>query len=226
MKKQTFLIAGLLVVFFGCVKEDSENVNQDSIYTIYELFYNAAEDVTTARAVFRFGGPGGTLLDLTEPAATTFNGDELVYKPISGFHEKEYAGLTTSGTFAYTDLDNNSFTNATATIDAIDYPAVFDTIDATNAYTFAWTGNPVAANETVTLTINGSQQNNIENFPIVAEGANELILEADKLQNLGEGDATCLLTRVHNRADVDEGTSKGGRMAVWYTAETTVFISN
>ena len=225
MRKDLFFTLFTLLLFWACAKEESQNVNQDSIYTIYELFYNKSMDKTTARAVFRFGGAGGTLLDLNEPAVSTFNSDELLYNQVSGFHTKEYSGLTVSGTFVYTDLDNNTFTNETATIDPINFPAV-DTISAGSAFTFEWDGNPLGEDETVTLTINGTQQGNVEIFATSSVGATEIVLEADKLQNLGIGDAECELIRIENQNSVDEGTSTGGRMAVWYTDSKTIYIDN
>ena len=223
--RNTLLAATLLMILVSCAKEKSENVNQDSIYTIYELFYNADTDKTIARAIFRFGGPTGTLLELNAPASSTFNGDALSWAPVSGFHKKEYAGFTSSGTFVYTDLDANTFTNSTATIDTIAFPAV-DTISAGSAFTFTWTGNPLIAGETVTLTINGPTAGNVEIFSVSTVGATEIVLSKDRLDNLGIGDGTMSLTRVFNRATVDEGTSTGGRMAVWYTVGKSVYIDN
>ena len=223
MKTYLLFLISLPVLVISCVKEESENVNQDSIYTIYELFYNQNQDKTTAQATFRFGGPGGTLLNLSDPAVSTFNNDELNYNQLLGVHNREYTGLTTSGTFRYTDLDNNQFTNATATIIPIDFPTV-DTIDAANAFSFQWSGSAIAAGETVSLTIDGTQQNNFEIFSSSSIGATQLVLPANRLQKLGAGNATCTFIRAHNRADVDEGTSKGGRMAVWYTVTRTIHI--
>lgn len=225
MKWPIFLLFACVLVLTSCVKEDSKNVEQDSIYTIYELFYNQNADRTTAQATFRFGGPGGTLLKLSSPAISTFDNDELNYNQVLGFHQREYAGLKNAGTFTYTDLNNDQFTNATATIIPLDFPDV-DTIDAGSSFTFIWTGAPIAEGETVSLTMDGTQQNNFEIVASSAIGDPELILPASKLQKLGQGNATCTLIRTHNRATVDEGTSKGGRMAVWYTVTKTIYIKS
>ncbi len=225
MKRDLFLTLVVMSLFWACAKEESQNVNQDSIYTIYELFYKKSDDKTTARSIFRFGGVGGTLLDLNEPAVSTFNGDELLYNQLSGFHVKEYSGLISSGTFVYKDLDNNTFTNETSTIDPIRFLPI-DTISSGAAYTFEWDGNPIGDDETVSLTINGTQQNNVEIFLSVTQGASQIILEANRLQNLGIGNATCELSRINNQSSVDEGTSTGGRMAVWYTDSRTIYIDN
>ncbi len=223
MEKYTFLFACISLLLASCAKEESSNVNQDSVYSIYELFYNQELGKTTARATFRFGGPTGTLLDLSEPAVSIFDGDELLYNALTGVHKKEYSGLTPSGTFTYTDLDGNTFTNTTVEIDSIRFPAI-DTINSEAAFTFSWVGNPLAEGETVNLTIDGAQQNNFEIFSTSLEGATELVLPVNKLRRLGIGNANCVLQRIHNRLDVDEGTSTGGRMAVWYTTATKTIL--
>ncbi|MCF8373412.1 MAG: hypothetical protein K9H64_17470 [Bacteroidales bacterium] len=225
MKRNLLLFGSLLVLLSSCAKEDSENVNQDSIYSIYELFYDVSTDKTIARATFRFGGPTGTLLELNTPAISTFNGDELLYNAVTGVHKKEYAGFTTSGTFVYTDHDNNTFTNTTPTINSIAFP-VLDTISSAGAFTFAWVGDPIAANETVTLTIDGIQQGNFEIFASSVQGVSELVLAANRIQNLGIGNATCTLMRAYNKTTIDQGTSEGGRMAVWYSTTNTIYIGN
>lgn len=225
MKKIAFLIVVCTTLFSSCAKEVSENVAQDSIYTVYELFFNKNTDITTARATFRFGGPSGTLLDLTDPANCTFNGDELLYNKILGSHNKDYAGFVSSGTFKYLDLDDNTLTNTTPIIETIDFPTK-DTIKADNPCLFMWIGSPLGKDESVSLIIDGTEQNNFELFGTVVEGATEIALSSEKLKRLGHGVATCTLTREYNKFSIDEGTSKGGRMAVWYTLEKNVFVMN
>ena len=223
MKKLAILLGSAMVLFASCAKEDSANVDQDSIYQIYTLTYKAKEAKTTAKATFRFGGATGTLLELKDPASATFNADALLYAGLTGEHKREYAGLVKSGTFAYTNTDGKTYTNATRTMDTIDFPNV-DTIDASSPFDFVWIGNPLSTGETISLTIDGTQQQNFEIFSTVVPAKTNLILGIDKLQKVGHGLATCTLRREHNRLTVDEGTSKGGRMAVVYTTEKQIFI--
>ncbi len=225
MKNNLLLLGSCAILLSSCAKEESSNVNQDSIYTIYELFYNDGTDKTTARATFRFGGATGTLLDLNDPSISTFNGDELLYVAATGVHKKEYTGFTNTGTFVYTDLDNNTFTNTVPAISTISYSAV-DTISSAGSFTFTWTGDPIQANESISLTIDGTMQSNFEVFTNAVEGSTEIVLAANKLQNLGIGNATYSLIRAYNSSTVDEGTSTGGRVAVWYTSTGALYIDN
>ena len=108
------LILVLALAATGCgTSEDSDDVNQARIYTDYELFYNANEDVTHAIARFRFGGPFGTILELTgsSGAGVTFDGQPLAYSGLWGGHHREYAGNRTAGTFRYTNTEGEVFVN-------------------------------------------------------------------------------------------------------------------
>ena len=64
------------ILFMACPIEDSADVNQDKIYTDYEVFYNSNTDKTQVLARFRFGGATGTLLELNEPAEVYFDEDK------------------------------------------------------------------------------------------------------------------------------------------------------
>ena len=223
MNYRTFTISIAILFLAGCQKDDSENVNQDSIYSIYELFYNENDDVTKAQATFRFGGPGGTLLDLSEPAFVTFENDELFYRPFSGVHNQEYPGFVETGDFYYQDLDGNGFTNSVPEIVSIGFGDL-DTLSMSESYTFEWEGEPIAENELISLTIDGTQQQNFELFTSTGVGSDNMVLSQSRIDNLGLGIATATLVRSHNLGTVDQGTSEGGRRAVWYTVEKIIYI--
>lgn len=223
MKYLTLLSLSMLLLMFAC-KEEDNTINQDSIFTIYELSYDVDNDITTAKATFRKGSAAGPLIELVTNTVT-FDGEILVYNTLLGAHVKEFTGFKTSGTFVYTDLDENVFTNTTPTIHTVDFPAV-DTISNAAAFTFAWQGDAVKANETMYLTMDGTAQNNFEIFSTSAVGATDMNLSAEKLQNLGLGDATCTIKRAYNKYSVDQGTSTGGRMSVWYTVSKNINITN
>lgn len=224
MKKIVYILI-IIMAIFGCAKESSENVNQDSIYSIYELFYNKTTDKTTAKATYRLGGFTGTMLELNTPAYCTFNNDTLLYNSVSGMHVLEYAGRVDSGVYVYQDLDNNVFTNHASAIDTIAFSDI-DTINTANAFTFEWIGEPVKENETITLTIDGTQQNNFEVFTNITQNSSSMVLAANRLQNLGEGIATCTLQRLYTNMSIEEGTSKGGRMAISYSLKKSIYIKN
>ena len=224
MKRALIITLGAAAIVASCAKDNSANVNQDSIYTIYEIMYDENTDVTTMQATFRFGGATGTLLELDAPAGCTFDGTELLWNAVLGTHRADNAGLTASGTFVYTDLDDNVFTNTVGTIDSIGFQPTLDTISMGGAYNFDWTGNAVGENETITVTIDGDSGGNVEIFTTILEGGTDLTLSADKLNNLGVGDATNYLRRGYNVSSVTEGTAEKGRVHVHYDIKKTIYI--
>ncbi len=218
MKKILFLgilTLSLPLAFTSCQKEDSSDVNQDKIYTVYELFYNANTDKTVAIARFRFGTPTGTLLEVTDPAAITFNGDALPYSLAYSGHAKEYAGLVTSGTFEYTNTEGTVFTNSTPTMTTFDYPAGFDTIVKSQANTLAWTGDPLSANERANFFIGTWTWGQDALFFATGDGATDIVMGINQLSNLAEGTSTGYLDRV-NEVAISQGTSEGGLIRTRY----------
>lgn len=211
----TFIIGlGLLLLNSRCAKENSSDVNQDRIYASYELFYNANEDKTYARASFRFGNPTGTLLELTAPSEVRFNNDLLSFKPALAYYEKEYAGLINTGSFTWTDTDGNSFTNS-IDMHAIDYPAILDTINRNAAFEMFWQGDSLQASEVVYLTINGVLEGDAQIFTQSNVNSKSIILAMNKLQLLGEGNGHLWLDRSYSPA-LQQKTSAGGAITSKY----------
>ncbi len=199
----------LPLAFVSCQTEDSSDVNQDKIYVVYELFYNANTDKTVAICRLRFGGPTGTLLELTDPANVTFNGDVLPYSIAYTGHAKEYAGKVESGTFLYTNVDGDVFTNATPTMDTIAHPAAFDTLDKSSAYTYTWQGNALGASERVNLFIGSWTWGQDALFSAAGTGSTNIVMGITQMANLAVGSSTVYVDR-KNETTISEGTSEGG----------------
>lgn len=218
MKKLLYLAAlafTLPFMFTACQKEDSSDVNQDKIYTVYELFYNKNSDKTVAIARLHFGSPTGTLLEANSPASVKFNGDVLPYNALYSGHAKEYAGKLTSGTFVYTDLDNNTFTNSTPFMDSIAFPSGFDTIVKSQANTLTWVGNPLNSTERANLFVGTWTWGQDAAMFAFGNGATDIVMGVNQLSNLAEGSATCYLDRV-NEVTISQGTSEGGVIRTRY----------
>ena len=212
-----FTLFATVFLLTSCLKENSSDVNQDRIYTDYELFYNSNTDKTTAIARFRFGNVGGTLLQLDSTANVTFDGEVLAYNAILGAHAKDYAGLKTTGTFVYTNINGETFMNTVPDMVQVDYPADFDTLNRAEAYTFEWVGTALEASHGVTLTVNDSQLASAQVFATVEPNATSMILGINQLGNLSVGPATCHLDR-NILVPATEVTSAGGTIAAKYRA--------
>lgn len=197
----------------GCT-EDSSTVDQDRIYTIYEVFYDTNENQTYAKATFRFGNALGTLLRLSDGADVTFNGDPLLYNP-AGFYELKLSGFVNGGTFEYTDLDGETYTNSVSGIRPIAFPASAITLSKATNNDLVWVGDPLGpngpSNENVGLLVG------TELFLALELNATKMIVNPTRLQRLNNGPAIAVLDRYFIR-ELAEKTSAGGSITGKYRA--------
>lgn len=217
MKKLLFAIIGAGLLLGSCDKEDSSDVNQQKIWTSYEVFYNQNDDKTHAIARFRFGGPTGTLLELTDStsANVTYNGTEMPYSNIWGGHHLEFAGSQTPGTFVYTNNDGDVYTNSVPAGNTIAYEAGFDTITKGSAQTFTWNGTALAADEKVAVFVGSWTWGEDALFYTEDDGATSLVMGVTQMQNLALGTSTVYMDR-KTEVDLAEGTPEGGKITYTY----------
>ncbi|MFN0037342.1 MAG: hypothetical protein ACKVUS_19970 [Saprospiraceae bacterium] len=217
--RYTLFILSLFSILLAssCQRESSADVNQDRIFTHYELFYNADEDITYARAWFRFGSITGTQLELASPSEVAFEGDKLSFNKVLAFYEKKYAGLKPSGTFRWEDTEAKVFEN-TVDIQAIDFGAMPDSIARTAALTIPWTGDALGADEAVGTWINGENEGDAQAAITIETGATALIVPLDKISKVGAGPGKIYLERRFSPALL-EVTGAGGYGAGVYRAK-------
>lgn len=200
-----------LVLFTNCKRENSVDVNQDRIYTDYELFYNSNTDVTWVVARFRFGNATGTHLELSNDAFVLFNNDTLPYNFFYTGHFKEYAGRLTSGTFTYHDNDGNVFVNDVLAYDTIQFTPGFDTIIKGQSNEITWVGKALQPNERVGVFV-GSWTWGEDALAIQGnDGAQSVILNANQTNNIATGPSTVYMDRIIE-VDPVEAPSAGGRL--------------
>lgn len=210
-------LAGMMAMLFtGCLREDSENVNQDRIWAHYELYYNANEDITYARATFRFGHAAGTRLELTEPSEVRFNGTPIPFRPALAYYERAINGYIPEGTFDFTDIDGNTYTND-AEIREVHHPEEITTISLSQASAYPWVGDAVSSRENVTLIITSSDNVNAETFSTSAIGATELVLPLTQLEKLTPGVGNAVMDRRYT-PEISQATSAGGAITGRYRA--------
>jgi hypothetical protein len=219
MRYTHFIVAFVLITMASsCQRESSADVNQDRIFTHYELFYNANEDITYARAWFRFGSITGTQLELAAPSEVSFNGDKLAFNGLLAFYEKTYAGLTSTGTFRWEDTEGKVFEN-TVTINPIDFGAMPDSVARNAAFTIPWTGAALGQNEVVGVWINGENEGDAQAAVTIETGATALIVPANKMSKVGAGPGKIYLDRRYSPALL-ETPGAGGYGAGIYRAKT------
>lgn len=213
MKKITSLlfimviVAGYVSLFTACKSEPSSDVNQDKIYTEYELYYDGNADKTYARASFKFSNITGTLLQLDAPSEVTFNGDILTFNTTLAYYEKEYAGVISSGTFVWTDLNGTSYSN-TISMKTIAFPAVVDSINKDSSFELDWVGDSLTTNENVTLTMTDASAS-VQIFYTNDLNSQSIILAANQLQYLLDGSATMNFDRRYQPGLTSQNTAGG-----------------
>jgi hypothetical protein len=194
----SLLLGGAMVTIMtmdSCAKANTSDVNQDKIYTTYEVFYNANSDKTWVTANFRLAGPTGTNLELDSTSYVLFNGDTLPYNWLFQSHFKEYAGRITTGTFVYENLDGDVFTNALPLVDTATFQAGFDTIKKSIANTITWNGTPLNPNEYVGIFV-GSWVWGQDALAVQdGDGATNIVLGTGQLSPLALGNATVYMDR-------------------------------
>lgn len=210
MKKVIWIL--LVIISAGlisCRGESAGDVNQDRVYTEYEQFYNSNTGTTTVIARFRFGSALGSLLELDSTDNVKFNGDVLPYSIFWGAHVKEYAGNIAPGTFVYTNLDGNVYTNSVPSFQAIDFPSNFTELSRTSAYDFQWNGTPLSQNQEVGVFVGSwAWGDNTWNYTNIV-GATNMVFGVNSLSNLPLGTSTVYLDRTTRKTNI-QGTSRGG----------------
>jgi hypothetical protein len=198
----------LTLLISSCKRELSSDVNQDRIFTQYELFYDANEDITYARAWFRFGNETGTLLELASPSKVTFEGDKLSFNGVLAYYEKKYTGFKSSGKFHWEDTDGKSFDNM-ATIHPISFGVVPDSVARNIAFSIPWTGDPLGDKELVGVWINGENEGDAQATVTIENGAANIIMPANQMEKIGAGPGKIYIQR-RFFPDLTEETGAGG----------------
>lgn len=209
----------------SCQKaEDSADVNQDRIHQYLELFYDEAQDKTYAYAQFRFGNAIGTPLQLATNATVSVEGNTMSWNDNFNLnrYEWEWTGKRNSATFTYTDNDGNTFVN-TVIINDIGFPASLDTISKDSSYNLVWTGDPLAADEDVWVSINEDNEANAATFNQNDQGATSITLTKDGLSKIDPSSVTLWIDR-NNKPAITQATSVGGILVGKYRDTATDVI--
>lgn len=207
----------LALVLISCSRQDSENVTQDTIWAHYELFYDDNTDITKAKVTFRFNNGFGTKLQLSDGAEVTFDGDVMAWQNTFAYYETDMAGLVDEGTFVYTDLDGNVYTNS-ASISTVQFPIDLDTIPRPGSFEMFWEGDPLGDAEAITVWINGDNEGDAQTFYENDLGSESIIFGQNQLLVLPEGYADMVMDRSYNPA-IEEATEAGGLVTGRYRAE-------
>ncbi len=209
----------LSVLLISCEGENSADVNQEKIYTKYEIFYNSNTDKTIVTAQFRFGGPLGTVLELVDaPAEVRFNDELLSYNALYAGHSMEFAGEIPGGTFSYTDLDSNTYINTVPDYTYIGFPMDIDSVSKSEALDINWDGEALQEDETVGVFIGSWKWGDDAGSIQSSVGASNIIVAKNNLASLPLGPSVFYMDRT-NEKFLQAGTPEGGTILSKYRAK-------
>lgn len=203
-----FFLAGALLFISSCTREPSSSVDQDKIFVKYDLIYDKNEDETTVRAEFRFGGAFGTKLELSSPASVKFNGSALPFNSTLAYYEEKLPGLVNSGTFIYSDVDGNTYSNATDTIRSVEFPSTDIVVNGGTDYVMPFMGQTIGGSDVVTLTLSEKI------FATSISGASAITLGGVQTAEINGGPHIGYMYRTVTQTPV-QVTSEGG--TIWLT---------
>lgn len=216
MKSSLFGLALLgLAIITNCKKENSSSVKQDRIWTEYTLEYDSLQDKTFARALFRFGNITGTVLELSSPSEVRFNGDLLTKNQVLGLYTLDLAGKHDTGSFVFKDTEGKTFTNRLETAEYIQWPTNEDTFTTTKSQTVNWIGPILIDSGQVFAAIDGENERDLQIWATQDVGAENIILDKEKLGKIGKGPGKGYMTRESYPSNI-KAPSAGGRLVGRY----------
>ena len=210
MRKLVLLLLAT-IAFSACKKEVSKLVDQDKIWTFYELFYDQNTDKTYATATFRFSTEIGTQLELSDPSTVTVDGSEMSWNSDLAYYTFEFNGFKTAATFNWVDTDGNSYENDIEIRD-IDYPTVLDDtlLHSDPVNFFSWAGmTPLDSSESVNLVLDGEGETDRRIFSVDTLGATVITIDSLLLLQVDSGMVQLMLDKLYT-PDLQEETSRGG----------------
>ncbi len=209
---KTYIRTALITLLFtSCVRESSDSVDQDKIWTKYEIIYDKNEDQTTVRVEFRFGGVFGTKLELASPATIKFNGSTIPFNSTLAYYETTLDGLISSGTFAYTDVEGTTYTNTTNSIKAVEYPTSDVTITHGTDYVMMFTGQVIGLSDVVTASVASKI------FATAQVGASTITFGGVQTSDITPGPYVGTMTRVVTQVPT-QATPEGGTILLTHKA--------
>lgn len=221
--KKTLIILFIVAGLAACKKEVTDKIDQDKIFTVFDLSFNENTNTITATAEFRFSNLNGTRLELSDPSTVTVNAQSMEWSEENGNYSHQFSGFVASADFVWVDLDGNSFTN-TANIVDIAYP------DTLPSYTYAdsvnyfmWEGAPLDSFEIAYIEfVSSGETVQRRRFQQDTIGATAITIDSLTLSQLDSGLITTELVKIY-RPDLVDGTIKGGQISGRYQPTDRTF---
>ncbi|MDA3820101.1 MAG: hypothetical protein PF590_06565 [Candidatus Delongbacteria bacterium] len=227
------MLIGFLLFFTSCDDNDPSFLNQDRIYTSYELYYNGNADKTYARATFKLENKYGTLLKLGDISSIIFKINDSIplmhldYLNEYGYYEKERSEFWyNSGMFYFTNEEETQYVN-NIHVNVATFPETIDTIVQGKSWELSWDAQQSIAleeNESISLTFTGIEHGDVHTFHQFEEGSESIIISRDETSELEPGTYTLFLDRRY-QPELTQKASAGGTITGRYRpANRTVVV--
>ncbi len=217
--KILFALVALAAVLNSCTRESSDSVDQDKIWTKYDIVYDKNENETTVRVEFRFGGAFGTKLELASPATIKFNGTAVPFNSTLAYYENTFDGLVTSGTFAYSDVEGTVYTNTTGNIESVEFPTDALTLTGGTDYVMPFTGDVIGSNDIVSVTLSSKI------FATSQIGASSITMGGVQTDDIVAGPYVATMYRTVTQTPTS-ATPEGGTIWLTHKALNKAFTVN
>ncbi len=215
--QKTLQILFLCFLITGCESESSADVSQDRIYAAYGALYDEFQDLTIINVTFSLGNYNGTRLELAEGATLLFNDREVPFLTGLGYYELKLPGFVQEGTFVYTDLDGQLFTN-NLRIRTIDFTeGTPTTIDRAQSYEITWEGEPVGnGDSSVVASIIPNNLGESKFFPQTDDGATSVLLTPNFLGTIADAQGGSMVLERFDVSIAASASSAGGLVTARY----------
>lgn len=238
MRIHYLVLAIVFITTLGCAREDSSKVKQDSIYTTYNVDYNAGNNTLYAEAYFNFGGSLGTYLQLDGSSTVTFNGEKMD-EEINIINQVIYKNNKTNlsqdqikqtQTFFYRSNDNIEYTNSFTLPALVSVQYEHTTIDTNSTIVANWSSENIIGPDDLFLSIfnvnqgNTVRQNSENDISNSISGV--IIVPQTKIAELGAGTFKVKICREYFGINLNTPPEGGYLAATSCSVETNITITN
>lgn len=210
---------GLATVLFACNSNEigeSKDVNQDKIYMDYNISYAEGDNQVTLNFQYRFAGPAGTTLVLSNPSQVKLDGEVLKAdssKYGGAFYtvNKPYNTFLGKHSIQFIDVNGKSFENSFefSPFTLVDLPATADrNKDLIVSY------NINGLNKEDDIELNSVETDSTFHYHQPGSGNSATIPSSDLKRQKG-GDVSFEAT-IYRKLTLAQTTSEGGKMNMTY----------
>ncbi len=207
------LCAAIIILCASCNTEEigfSKDVNPESIYTSYEITVKENALVAECSAKFRFAGPKGTTLVLSEPSSVSLNGN-LLKVDSSATQGAFYAAVvplaSTSHQFVFTGTEGATYNTQFQVTAPLIQQVVMNDASGEMEITF----QNIQAGDSLVLSVSDTSDHNtdVEERALLTD--NRFVLSSNVINDLTNGPLKINM-QIFRTLGLKECPKEGGQM--------------